>query len=174
MSDSGDRTTRPGGKPDGARSDQSGPRRGQPASGGPRRDGGPSRRPDSTKAGSGDRGGVDRSAGNPFQTQRGGRDTEWEDRDPYGIKAVRNRHDDPEIPDDVKAGDLDRGARTQLKTLSKENAEEVARHRAMAAAHEAAAKCLESGKPNDQCQRELQAACKGLAIGKYCGMRHEH
>ena len=133
MSDSGDRNKRPGGKPDGARSDQNGPRRGQPASGGPRRDGGPSRGFDSPRTGAGDRGRVDRSAGNPFQTQRGGRDTEWEDRDPYGIKAVRNRHDDPEIPDDVKAGDLDKGARTQLKTLSKENAEEVARHLAMAA-----------------------------------------
>jgi len=133
VSDSGDRNKRPGGKPDGARSDQNGPRRGQPASGGPRRDGGPSRGFDSPRTGAGDRGRVDRSAGNPFQTQRGGRDTEWEDRDPYGIKAVRNRHDDPEIPDDVKAGDLDKGARTQLKTLSKENAEEVARHLAMAA-----------------------------------------
>jgi Ni/Co efflux regulator RcnB len=51
---------------------------------------------------------------------------------------------------------------------------DVQRHRAMAAAHEAAAKCLESGRKHDQCQRELQAACKGLAIGKYCGMRHEH
>ena len=48
------------------------------------------------------------------------------------------------------------------------------RHRAMAAAHEAAAKCLESGKSPGQCQQELQAACKGLAIGKYCGMKHEH
>ena len=45
---------------------------------------------------------------------------------------------------------------------------------AMAAAHEAAAKCLESGKKADACQKELQAACKGLAIGKYCGMKHEH
>ncbi len=51
---------------------------------------------------------------------------------------------------------------------------DVRRHRAMAAAHEAAAKCLESGKPQDTCQRELQGACKGLAIGKYCGMKHEH
>lgn len=48
------------------------------------------------------------------------------------------------------------------------------RHRAMAAAHEAAAKCLESGKQPEQCQKDLQAACKGLAIGKYCGMKHEH
>ena len=52
--------------------------------------------------------------------------------------------------------------------------QDAARHRAMAAAHEAAAKCLESGKNHDACQKELQAACKGLAIGKYCGMKHEH
>jgi hypothetical protein len=51
---------------------------------------------------------------------------------------------------------------------------DIARHRAMAAAHEAAAKCMESGKAEEVCQKELQAACKGLAIGKYCGMRHEH
>lgn len=51
---------------------------------------------------------------------------------------------------------------------------DIQRHRAMAAAHEAAAKCLEAGKGHDTCQRELQGACKGLAIGKYCGMKHEH
>jgi hypothetical protein len=51
---------------------------------------------------------------------------------------------------------------------------DVLRHRAMAAAHEAAARCLESGKTEEVCHKELQAACKGLAIGKYCGMRHEH
>lgn len=51
---------------------------------------------------------------------------------------------------------------------------DVTRHRAMAQAHEAAARCLESGKAEDACLKELQAACKGLAIGKYCGMRHEH
>lgn len=56
----------------------------------------------------------------------------------------------------------------------KELKQDVQRHRAMAAAHEAAAKCLESGKNADQCQKDLQAACKGLAIGKYCGMKHEH
>ncbi|MCY1376982.1 hypothetical protein D9M69_645190 [compost metagenome] len=55
-----------------------------------------------------------------------------------------------------------------------ETTEDVARHRAMAAAHEAAAKCLESGKGEDVCLAELQAACKGLAIGKYCGMKHSH
>jgi hypothetical protein len=52
--------------------------------------------------------------------------------------------------------------------------EDITRHRAMAAAHEAAAKCLESGKAEEACLKDLQAACKGLAIGKYCGMRHEH
>jgi hypothetical protein len=51
---------------------------------------------------------------------------------------------------------------------------DIERHRAVAQAHEAAARCLESGKAEDQCQKELQAACKGLAIGKYCGMKHEH
>ena len=56
----------------------------------------------------------------------------------------------------------------------KETKEDAARHRAMAAAHEAAAKCLESGKKPDICNKELQAACKGLAIGKFCGMKHEH
>ena len=57
---------------------------------------------------------------------------------------------------------------------AKEAKEDAARHRAMAAAHEGAAKCLESGKKDDLCNKELQAACKGLAIGKYCGMKHEH
>jgi hypothetical protein len=55
-----------------------------------------------------------------------------------------------------------------------ETKEDIARHRAMAVAHEAAAKCLESGKKQDICLKELQAACKGLAIGKFCGMKHEH
>ena len=52
--------------------------------------------------------------------------------------------------------------------------EDVARHRAMAAAHEAAAKCMEAGKGEKLCIAELQTACKGLAIGKYCGMKHGH
>ena len=56
----------------------------------------------------------------------------------------------------------------------KETKEDIARHRAMAVAHEAAAKCLESGKKEEVCSQALQAACKGLAIGKFCGMKHEH
>ncbi len=58
--------------------------------------------------------------------------------------------------------------------LSEHVKEDITRHRAMAAAHEGAARCLESGKSEDVCSKELQAACKGLAIGKYCGMRHQH
>ncbi len=56
----------------------------------------------------------------------------------------------------------------------KEIKEDVARHRAIAAAHEGAAKCMEAGKGEKVCHAELQAACKGLAIGKYCGMKHAH
>lgn len=56
----------------------------------------------------------------------------------------------------------------------KEKKEDIARHRAMATAHEGAARCLESGKKEDVCNKELQVACKGLAIGKFCGMKHEH
>jgi hypothetical protein len=56
----------------------------------------------------------------------------------------------------------------------KEIKEDIARHRAMAAAHEGAAKCLEAGKGEKVCLAELQSACKGLAIGKYCGMKHSH
>lgn len=66
---------------------------------------------------------------------------------------------------------LGAAAQTQLDKATKED---IARHRAMAAAHEAAAKCLESGKKDEVCEKELQNACKGLAIGKFCGMKHEH
>ena len=50
--------------------------------------------------------------------------------------------------------------------------EDVRRHRIIAAAHEAAAKCQESGKDEEICDAELQKACKGIAYGKYCGMKH--
>jgi hypothetical protein len=58
---------------------------------------------------------------------------EWEDRDPFNTRSVRNRHEDPIIPDDVTPDDLDRVARNELKTLAKDNAEGVAQHLAMAA-----------------------------------------
>ena len=56
----------------------------------------------------------------------------------------------------------------------KEVEQDISRPRAMAEAHEAAAKCLESGKKPEQCTKELQTACRGLALGKYCGMKHVH
>lgn len=52
--------------------------------------------------------------------------------------------------------------------------EDIAAHRAIAAAHEKAAKCLESGKSEKECHAPLAAECKAIAIGKYCGMRHRH
>ena len=56
----------------------------------------------------------------------------------------------------------------------KERQEDIRRHRAMAAAHEAAAKCLESDKSEKDCLEKLRQDCKGLGIGKYCGLRHQH
>lgn len=52
--------------------------------------------------------------------------------------------------------------------------EDIAAHRVIAAAHEKAAKCLESGKSEKECHAHLAADCKAVAIGKYCGMRHRH
>lgn len=52
--------------------------------------------------------------------------------------------------------------------------EDIAVHRAIAAAHEKAAKCLEAGKSEKECHAHLATDCKGIAIGKYCGMRHRH
>jgi hypothetical protein len=49
------------------------------------------------------------------------------------LRSVRTRHEDPELPDGVEPRDLDKGARVELKTLSKENADWVAQHLVMAA-----------------------------------------
>lgn len=51
---------------------------------------------------------------------------------------------------------------------------DIADHRAMADAHLNAAKCLEAGTPEKDCQAQLAKDCKGLGIGKYCGMKHKH
>ncbi len=53
-------------------------------------------------------------------------------------------------------------------------AEDVARHQQMAKAHQEAARCLEAGTAEAQCHSQLRAACKGIAVGQYCGMRHAH
>jgi hypothetical protein len=52
--------------------------------------------------------------------------------------------------------------------------QDITRHRAMGAAHETMAKCLEGAKGYDICLKDLQAACKDLGIGKHCGMKHVH
>ena len=52
--------------------------------------------------------------------------------------------------------------------------EDIVKHRQMARAHEEAAKCLEAGATEKQCQERLREACKGIAVGQYCGMRHAH
>jgi hypothetical protein len=46
--------------------------------------------------------------------------------------------------------------------------------RLTAQAHQAVAQCFEAGKPYETCQWDLQTACKGLAIGKFCGLVHSH
>jgi hypothetical protein len=51
---------------------------------------------------------------------------------------------------------------------------DIADHRAMAEAHLNAAKCLEGGTPEKTCHAQLEKDCKGLGIGKYCGMKHRH
>ncbi|MEO6827123.1 MAG: hypothetical protein ABI255_09150 [Microbacteriaceae bacterium] len=74
------------------------------------------------------------------QPARGDRDAHRVERElteaeklAHELRSVRPRHDDPEIPDDVQASELDRVARNELKTLSKDNAEGVAQHLVMAA-----------------------------------------
>jgi hypothetical protein len=52
--------------------------------------------------------------------------------------------------------------------------DDIVRHRAIAAAHEAAARCLEAGRPESDCHDALRKACGGLAVGRYCGMKHRH
>jgi hypothetical protein len=50
----------------------------------------------------------------------------------------------------------------------------IEQHKAIAAAHQVAAQCLASGKDEEVCHAELAKACKGIAIGKLCGMKHKH
>jgi hypothetical protein len=58
--------------------------------------------------------------------------------------------------------------------LSEHVRQDIQRHRAMAVAHDNAARCLESGRSKDECHERLRAECRGLAVGRYCGMRHQH
>ncbi|SFF98873.1 hypothetical protein SAMN05216329_3496, partial [Curtobacterium sp. YR515] len=118
-----------------------------------------------------DRGGQDRDRGGRDNRQRFGdgsrhagarfgeasRD-DWEDRDPYGTKSIRPRHEDPEIPEDIQARDLDKVARAELKTLSKDNADWVARHLVAAA-------LLVDEDPETANQHALSAARRAGRVG---------
>jgi len=74
------------------------------------------------------------SGGKPARGDRDARNPEpEEDRDPFNIRSVRPRHDDPEIPEGTNPRDLDRVAGNELKTLAKDNAEGVAQHLVLAA-----------------------------------------
>lgn len=92
----------------------------------------------------GDRGGRPDRAGAPRTGGRdsGGRDdrtSRWEEpelteeqRMARELRMVRPHHDDPWIDEDVTGDELDKVARNELKTLTKENAERVAKHLVMA------------------------------------------
>ena len=147
MSDSGDRRRRPddgrprsGGpaRPDGQRPATGRPKDVRPPRASDRKPGeraaGPTR-----SAGERARAGEDEKrlwtkGGAPARGDRDAREREVpEDRDPFNIRSVRTRHDDPEIPEGVMPDELDRIARNELKTLAKDNAEGVAQHLVMAA-----------------------------------------
>lgn len=107
---------------------------------GARRDGGFR----SERGGRSDRAGASRGRGDFARGTRGGRSsgprneeqrpglTEQEQRE-RELRFVRHEHKDPEIPDSITENDLPFAARVELKTLTKENAEFVARHLAMVA-----------------------------------------
>ena len=135
-----------GGRPGAGRPSEDRPYRGKPADGAPARgrpaEGG---KPAWKKDGP-DRGGRAGGSGKPDEKRlwtKGGapargdtsaRERETpEDRDPFGIRSVRAYHEAPEVPEDVTPKQLDRVALNELKTLSKENAEGVAKHLVMAA-----------------------------------------
>jgi hypothetical protein len=83
------------------------------------------RTPGDRKAGewkAGDRKAGDRTTDRPVRPRPPRSDDE----------SPRPRHDDPAIPETVTANQLDKVARAELKTLSKDNADWVARHLVMA------------------------------------------
>jgi hypothetical protein len=172
MTDSADRGPRDperrpgGGRPTGPRGDASRPHKGKPAaSGRPARDGKPPARDGKPSGRDGRPTGRDgekrlwTKGGAPARGDRDARARETpEDRDPFGTRAVRSRHDDPVIPEGVEPGELDRIARNELKTLSKENADGVAQHLVMVA------RLIESDPPLAH-QHAISAARRAGRIG---------
>jgi len=66
------------------------------------------------------------------------------------------------------------GIAAEKKTDAAHIQKAVGEHLAMAEAHVGAAKCLQAGNAETQCHEQLEKDCKGLGIGKYCGMKHKH
>jgi hypothetical protein len=56
--------------------------------------------------------------------------------------------------------------------VNQETLDDIAKHEKIATAHTQAANCLRAGKPDAVCEGALLQACKGVAIGKFCGMKH--
>jgi hypothetical protein len=129
------------------------PRRGDRGDG-PRKPAGPRGRGAAGGRGAADRAGAGkprRDGDKPAWKKPDGDKPAWKKRDDAGSRTDRGadrrpprvrdrddaaaapRHDDPHIPDDVAANQLDKLARAELKTLSKDNADWVARHLVMAA-----------------------------------------
>lgn len=129
------------------RSDGGSERRGGGSDWRPREDRGPRRAGDRRDEGGGrgyrgsdDRGprrDDDRRGGGPRgHAARGGSDRPFREDDNRVYRARPARKPEPDIPEHIEAGQLDRAARRELLTLSKENADGVARHLV------AAAECL--------------------------------
>lgn len=101
----------------------------RPARQGSDRPYGQSGRPARSDDGRSSRYGNDR----PQRNYDGDRGPRREDKRPRRQEQASDRPRDPFVPDEVTAFDLHPSARNELKTLSKENADNVARHLAMAA-----------------------------------------
>lgn len=69
------------------------------------------------------------------RSDRGGAKREFTEAErlEHSLRPVREKHDDPLLPEDVTSDELHPAARNELKTLDKENAELVAKHLAMVA-----------------------------------------
>lgn len=48
-------------------------------------------------------------------------------------------------------------------------AEHVQMHEQMAKAHQQAADCLKSGKPEEECRKAFHESCQGMGCGEKCG-----
>lgn len=95
-----------------------------------KRDGDAPRRPYENRDGGGSRPPYERRDGNPARPAYNRSDAPPRDRD--RDRDFEPRIPDPFLPEDVTARDLHPSARNELRTLSKENADTVGRHLAMA------------------------------------------